>query len=602
MWSNISAVPFLLTGFPGLEIFHPWISVSFFVIYVSILLSNGTLLFLIREDHTLREPMYYFLAILAATDLGVTWTTMPTVLGVLWLNHREISHGACYFQAYLIHSFSIVEGFIFIVPIIITLSQFPYCKSHVLSYAFCLHQDVIKLACADITFNRLYPIALVSLTGFLDSVLILISYILILKTIKGIASGKEKAKALNTCVSHISCVLVFYVTVTGLTLTHQFGKYVSHVVHIIMSCIYFLFPPFVNPIIYSIKTKQIQNGLEAVHHWISIPSFAVYISWLLDDGTLLYLIKNDHSLHEPMYYFLAMLASTDLTVSTMPTVMGVLRLNHCEMSHRACFLQTHFILSCSIVESGILVAMTYGSFFAIHNPPAAPFLLTGFPGLEAVHHWISIPFFAVYISVLLGNGILLYLIKNDHNLHEPMYYFLAMLAGTDLMVTLTNMPSVMGVLWLNQWEMSHGACLLQAYFIHSLSIVESGILLAMAYDRFIAICTPLRYNSILTNYWVMKVGLGVLMRGFLSLLPPILPLYWFPYCRSHVLSHAFCIHQDVMKLACADITFNRIYPVFLTVVGIASGEQRARAFNTCVSHINCVLVFYITVISLTFIH
>ncbi|XP_058401769.1 olfactory receptor 51B2-like [Diceros bicornis minor] len=257
------------------------------------------------------------------------------------------------------------------------------------------------------------------------------------------------------------------------------------------------------------------------------------------------------------------------------------------------------------------------------NISAAPFLLTGFPGLEAVHHWISIPFFAVYISVLLGNGILLYLIKNDHNLHEPMYYFLAMLAGTDLMVTLTNMPSVMGVLWLNQWEMSHGACLLQAYFIHSLSIVESGILLAMAYDRFIAICTPLRYNSILTNYWVMKVGLGVLMRGFLSLLPPILPLYWFPYCRSHVLSHAFCIHQDVMKLACADITFNRIYPVFLvaltffldaliilfsyililkTVVGIASGEQRARAFNTCVSHINCVLVFYITVISLTFIH
>lgn len=249
MRSNISAVPFLLTGFPGLEIFHPWISISFFVIYVSILLSNGTLLFLTGEEYTLHEPMYYFLAVLAATDLGVTLPTMPTVLGVLWLNHREISPEACYFQAYLIHSFSIVEsgvllvmaydrfiaicnplrytsiltnttvvkiglgvlmrGFIFIVPIIITLSQFPYCKSHVLSHAFCLHQDVIKLACADITFNRLYPIAVVSLTGFSDSVLILISYILILKTVMGIASGKERAKALYTCVSHISCVLVF---------------------------------------------------------------------------------------------------------------------------------------------------------------------------------------------------------------------------------------------------------------------------------------------------------------------------------------------------------------------------------------------------------
>ncbi|XP_035943611.2 olfactory receptor 51B2-like [Halichoerus grypus] len=301
MWSNISAAPFLLTGFPGLEIFHPWISVSFFVIYVSILLSNGTLLFLIREDHTLHEPMYYFLAILAATDLGVTLTTMSTVLGVLWLDHRAISHGACHFQSYLIHSLSVVEsgvllvmaydrfiaicnplrytsiftiakvmkiglgvlirGFILIVPIITTLSGFPYYKSHVLSHAFCLHQDVIKLACADITFNRLYPIVLVSLTSFLDSVLILTSYILILNSVMRIASVEEQAKALNTCVSHISCVLVFYVTVTGLTLIHRFGQYVPHVVHIIMSYIYFLFPPFMNPIIYSIKTKQIRNGI-----------------------------------------------------------------------------------------------------------------------------------------------------------------------------------------------------------------------------------------------------------------------------------------------------------------------------------------------------
>ncbi|XP_020760935.2 olfactory receptor 51B2-like [Odocoileus virginianus] len=257
------------------------------------------------------------------------------------------------------------------------------------------------------------------------------------------------------------------------------------------------------------------------------------------------------------------------------------------------------------------------------NTSATHFLLTGFPGLEAAHHWISIPFFAVYISVLLGNGTLLYFIKDDQSLHEPMYYFLAMLAATDLTVTLTTMPTVMGLLWGNHREISPGACFLQAYFIHSLSIVESGVLLAMAYDRFIAICTPLRYNSILTNNQVMKIGLVVLMRGFLSLLPPILPLYWFPYCHSHVLSHAFCLHQDVMKLACADITFNRVYPIILvaltffldalmifvsyililkTVMGIASGDERAKALNTCVSHISCVLVFYITVIGLTFIH
>ncbi|XP_068964940.1 olfactory receptor 51B6-like [Petaurus breviceps papuanus] len=253
----------------------------------------------------------------------------------------------------------------------------------------------------------------------------------------------------------------------------------------------------------------------------------------------------------------------------------------------------------------------------------APFLLTGFPGMEAAHRWISIPIFAVYVSVIFGNGTLLFLIRNDHSLHEPMYYFLAMLAATDLGVTLTTMPTVLGVLWLDHREIGHGICFSQAYFIHTLSIVESGVLLAMAYDRFVAICNPLRYTTILTNSQVMKIGIGVLMRASLSIMPIIVRLHWLPYCHSHFLSHAFCLHQDVIKLACANITFNRLYPVVVvfamvlmdfliivfsyvlilkTVIGIASGEERAKALNTCVSHICCILVFYITVVGLTFIH
>ncbi|XP_037696026.1 olfactory receptor 51B6 [Choloepus didactylus] len=243
--------------------------------------------------------------------------------------------------------------------------------------------------------------------------------------------------------------------------------------------------------------------------------------------------------------------------------------------------------------------------------------------MEKAHHWISIPLLLVYISILLDNGTLIFLIRNDHNLHEPMYYFLAMLAATDLGVTLTTMPTVLGVLWFNHREISHGACFSQTYFIHILSIVESGVLLAMAYDPFIAFRNPLRYTSILTNIRVMKIGIGVLTRAGLSIMPIIIWLHWFPYCQSHVLSHAFCLHQDVIKLACADITFNLLYPVIVvfamvlldfliiffsyililkTVMGIASGEERAKALNTCVSHICCILVFYVTVVRLAFIH
>ncbi|XP_008052782.1 olfactory receptor 51B5 [Carlito syrichta] len=301
MWPNSSSYSFLLTGFPGLEAAHHWISTPFFFIYSSVVLGNSTLLFLIKKDRNLHEPMYFFLAMLAATDLGMTLTTMPTVLGVLWLDHREIRSEACFSQAYFIHSLSFVEsgillamaydrfiaicnplrytsiltntrvvkiglgvlmrGFVSVVPPITPLYFFPYCHSHVLSHAFCLHQDVIKLACADITFNRLYPVVLVALIFFLDSLFILISYVLILKGVLSIASREERAKALNTCVSHVCCVLVFYVTVIGLSLIHRFGKQLPHIVHLIMSYVYFLFPPLMNPIIYSIKTKKIQNGI-----------------------------------------------------------------------------------------------------------------------------------------------------------------------------------------------------------------------------------------------------------------------------------------------------------------------------------------------------
>ncbi|XP_061059707.1 olfactory receptor 51B4-like [Eubalaena glacialis] len=106
---------------------------------------------------------------------------------------------------------------------------------------------------------------------------------------------------------------------------------------------------------------------------------------------------------------------------------------------------------------------------------AASFFLTGFLGSEAIHHWISLPFFTIYLSILLGNGTLLFLIWNDHSLHEPMYYFLAMLAGTDLGMTLTTMP----------------------YSIKTkLSFMESSVLTTKSFDYHVVICYSLHYASI----------------------------------------------------------------------------------------------------------
>ncbi|XP_005312806.1 olfactory receptor 51G2-like [Chrysemys picta bellii] len=254
---------------------------------------------------------------------------------------------------------------------------------------------------------------------------------------------------------------------------------------------------------------------------------------------------------------------------------------------------------------------------------SAVFLLTGIPGQEDVHLWISIPFSLMYIISIVGNSVILFIIKTDPSLHEPMYIFLSMLAITDLALSISTMPTTLGILLLNSREISLDACFAQLFFIHLLKCIESSVLLLMAFDRFIAICNPLRYASILTLPRIGKMGLVCVLRGVALILPLPLLLQRFRYCRSNVLSHCYCLNQDVMKMACSDIRVNSIYGlsvsvftvwmdsllIFLsyvmilkTVLSITSHVECLRALNTCVSHLCAVLLFYTPMIGLSVIH
>ncbi|KAM7179303.1 olfactory receptor 52K1-like [Macrochelys suwanniensis] len=241
------------------------------------------------------------------------------------------------------------------------------------------------------------------------------------------------------------------------------------------------------------------------------------------------------------------------------------------------------------------------------------FFLTGIPGLETLHLWISIPFCSVFIVTLLGNSTLLYVIKTEPSLHKPMFYFLAMLAVINLVLSATTMPKVLSIFWFNSREISFNGCLVQMFFIHSLSILESAVLLAMAFDRYVAICNPLRYATILTNSVIAKIGLAALVRAFVLMLPLPLLLRRLPYCRSHVISHSCCEHMAVLELACANTRFNNIYGIIValfivgldlifisisyvkilrTVLSLATKEEQLKAFGTCVAHLFAILVVY----------
>uniref|UniRef100_A0A670HTM1 G-protein coupled receptors family 1 profile domain-containing protein n=1 Tax=Podarcis muralis TaxID=64176 RepID=A0A670HTM1_PODMU len=223
------------------------------------------------------------------------------------------------------------------------------------------------------------------------------------------------------------------------------------------------------------------------------------------------------------------------------------------------------------------------------------FILLGIPGLQAFHAWISIPFCSIYILSLLGNCLLLAVIKKEPSLHEPMYLFLCMLAVADLVVSTTTLPKILAIFWLQDRGIHTSACLAQVFLIHSFSTMESGFFAAMAFDRYVAICNPLRHSAILTKTIVIKIGLRL------------------PYCRGNVISHTYCEFMALVKLTCADTRAPRAYSltvafltggldftfiilsytlILRTVFQLPSKEARAKSLGTCGSHICVILISY----------
>ncbi|XP_003465426.2 olfactory receptor 51L1-like [Cavia porcellus] len=254
---------------------------------------------------------------------------------------------------------------------------------------------------------------------------------------------------------------------------------------------------------------------------------------------------------------------------------------------------------------------------------SSTFYFTGIPGYEEFNHWISIPFCLLYLVGITGNCIILHVIRTDPRLHEPMYYFLAMLSLTDLGMSLAPVITLFRVLWSISREIQFNICVVQMFVIHTFSFTESSVLLAMALDRYVAICQPLRYATILTPKLIIKVGIAALLRSAILMIPPLARLAFFRFCHSHVLSHSYCLHQDMIRLACADTKFNVIYGLVViillwgldalgilisyafilhSVLKITSREGRLKALNTCASHICAVLILYVPMIGLSIVH
>ncbi|XP_005904618.2 olfactory receptor 51G1 [Bos mutus] len=290
---------FILMDFPGLEMAHCWTAIPVCLICVLSLLGNTTILYIVKSVPSLHTPMYLFLSMLSVADLGLAVSTLPSMAAVFLLGQRKVGAATCFVQLFFIHTCSVIESAVLLamafdrcvaireplryatiltakcigatglasvtrsaalhlpLPVLLGRLQFP--PVNALSHSYCVHPDVLRLASSSTVVNSGLGLFVMLSTLGLDAVLILLSYVMILKTILSIASNAGRLKALNTCISHICAVLLFYTPLISLSVIHRFGKKKLPVqIYMLLSYLHFLVPPMLNPIVYTVKTKEIR--------------------------------------------------------------------------------------------------------------------------------------------------------------------------------------------------------------------------------------------------------------------------------------------------------------------------------------------------------
>ncbi|XP_029441430.1 olfactory receptor 5V1-like [Rhinatrema bivittatum] len=238
------------------------------------------------------------------------------------------------------------------------------------------------------------------------------------------------------------------------------------------------------------------------------------------------------------------------------------------------------------------------------------FILLGFPEGQII---ISFFFLLIYLLILLGNLTIFSIVRTDAHLHTPMYFFLSNLSLVDICYSSTSVPSMLGNSLSGKTTISFYRCLAQLYFFVSLGGVECLLLAVMAYDRYAAICNPLRYSVIMNQRFCWQLAAGTWVSGFLNSVLHTLMTSNLPFCGVRKVNHFFCDVPPLLKVACTDTYISKlllyVISVFLgfcpflfivisyvhiisTILKIRSAEGRWKAFSTCSSHLIVVTLFY----------
>ncbi|OCT66439.1 olfactory receptor 5V1 [Xenopus laevis] len=245
------------------------------------------------------------------------------------------------------------------------------------------------------------------------------------------------------------------------------------------------------------------------------------------------------------------------------------------------------------------------------------FILMGLSNNPRVQLFLFIFFFLVYSTTLTGNVFLIILTRIIRELHSPMYMFICNLSLLDISIPSVTVPKMLVCLLSERCHISYNGCFTQLYFYHLSGCAECFLLSIMGYDRYVAICHPLRYPQIMSKKACISLASSCWITGVLYSFVHTILTVRLSFCHSREVNHFFCDMPPLLKLSCTDTSLNEIVILFLgglvagasflltvisyiyiisTILKIRSAHGRKKAFSTCAAHLTVVSIFYATII------